>query len=298
MKILVFGSDGQVGSALKNRVADRFDTIFVTRRDADLTQSGAVASCVEAYRPTHIINAAAFTAVDDAEENSKQAFLVNENAVYEMADAAKTVDASIIHYSTDYVFNGSLARPYIESDTTDPLGIYGQSKLAGERALRKSGCRHVVFRTSWVISSVGTNFVKTILRLAKTKDTLNVVSDQVGAVTSADLIARTTVRYLTQQSQIKGGDCFHLTASGSGSWFDVATYCVKKAVDSGHALKLNPENITPISSTNYPTKAQRPGNSRLDTSKLQSVLNETFPTWQECVDDTVERLIREGFFSE
>jgi len=125
-----------------------------------------------------------------------------------------------------------------------------------------------------------------------------VVSDQVGAVTSADLIARTTVRYLTQQSQIKGGDCFHLTASGSGSWFDVATYCVKKAVDSGHALKLNPENITPISSANYPTKAQRPGNSRLDTSKLQSVLNETFPTWQECVDDTVERLIREGFFSE
>ena len=298
MKILVFGSDGQVGSALKNRVADRFDTIFVTRCDADLTQSGAVASCVEAYRPTHIINAAAFTAVDDAEENSKQAFLVNENAVYEMADAAKTVDASIIHYSTDYVFNGSLARPYIESDTTDPLGIYGQSKLAGERALRKSGCRHVVFRTSWVISSVGTNFVKTILRLAKTKDTLKVVSDQVGAVTSADLIARTTVRYLTQQSQIKGGDCFHLTASGSGSWFDVATYCVKKAVDSGHALKLNPENITPISSANYPTKAQRPGNSRLDTSKLQSVLNETFPTWQECVDDTVERLIREGFFSE
>ena len=298
MKILVFGSNGQVGSALKNRVADRFDTTFVTRRDADLTQSGAVASCVEAYRPTHIINAAAFTAVDDAEENSRQAFLVNENAVYEMADAAKTFDASIIHYSTDYVFSGTSARPYIESDATDPLGIYGQSKLAGERALRKSGCRHVVFRTSWLISSVGTNFVKTILRLAKTKDTLKVVSDQVGAVTSADLIARTTVRYLTQQSQIKGGDCFHLTASGSGSWFDVATYCVKKAVDSGHALKLNPENITPISSANYPTKAQRPGNSRLDTSKLQSVLNETFPTWQECVDDTVERLIREGFFSE
>ena len=298
MKILVFGSNGQVGSALKSRVADRFDTVFLTRRDVDLTQAGAVSSCVEAYRPTHIINAAAFTAVDDAEENSEQAFLINENAVQEMAKAAKTVDASIIHYSTDYVFDGTSARPYLESDATKPLGVYGRSKLAGEHALKKSGCHHVVFRTSWVISSVGKNFVKTILRLAKTKDTLSVVSDQVGAATSADLIARTTIHYLTQQSQIKGGDCFHLTASGSGSWFDVATYCVKKVVDSGHAIKLNPEHIMPISSADYPTKVQRPENSRLDTSKLQSVFNETFPTWQECVDDTVERLSREGFFSE
>jgi dTDP-4-dehydrorhamnose reductase len=298
MKILVFGSNGQVGSALKSRVADRFDTAFLTRRDVDLTQAGSVASCVEAYRPTHIINAAAFTAVDDAEEDFEQAFLINENAVQEMANAAKIVDASVIHYSTDYVFDGTSARPYVESDATNPLGVYGQSKLAGEYALKKSGCRHVVFRTSWVISSVGKNFVKTILRLAKTKDTLNVVSDQVGAVTSADLIARTTIRYLTQQSQIKGGDCFHLTASGSGSWFDVATYCVKKAVGAGHALKLDPEHIMPIPAADYPTKAQRPGNSRLDTSKLQSVLNETFPTWQECVDNTIERLSREGFFSE
>ena len=298
MKILVFGPNGQVGSALKGQITDQFDTTFVTRRDADLTQTGTVTSCIETYRPTHIINAAAFTAVDDAEENSGQAFLINENAVQEMATTAKMVGASIIHYSTDYVYDGASARPYVETDATNPLGVYGQSKLAGEYALKKSGCSHVVFRTSWVISSVGKNFVKTILRLAKTKDTLNVVSDQVGAATSADLIARTTIRYLTQQSQIKGGDCFHLTASGSGSWFDVATYCVKKAIGSGHALRLNPEHIMPISSADYPTKAQRPGNSRLDTSKLQSVLNKTFPTWQECVDDTVERLSREGFFSE
>jgi len=171
MKILVFGSNGQVGSALKGQITYQFDTTFVTRRDADLTHTGTVTSCIETYRPTHIINAAAFTAVDDAEENSEQAFLINENAVQEMANAAKMVGASIIHYSTDYVFDGASTRPYVETDATNPLGVYGQSKLAGEYALKKSGCRHVVFRTSWVISSVGKNFVKTILRLAKTKDT-------------------------------------------------------------------------------------------------------------------------------
>ncbi|MEK9867504.1 MAG: sugar nucleotide-binding protein, partial [Betaproteobacteria bacterium] len=126
MKILVFGSNGQVGSALKGQIADQFDATFVTRRDADLTQTGTVASCIETYRPTHIINAAAFTAVDEAEENSEQAFLINENAVQEMANAAKMVDASIIHYSTDYVFDGTSARPHVESDATNPLGIYGQ----------------------------------------------------------------------------------------------------------------------------------------------------------------------------
>ena len=278
MKILLFGANGQVGFELARSLLPLGDVIALNRENADLTDLEKCRATIQTIQPDVIVNAAAYTAVDKAETERETAFLINAKAVEVFAQEAKKVGALLIHYSTDYVFDGTKNTPYLENDLPNPLNVYGESKLAGEQAIQASGVDYLILRTTWVFASRGQNFVKSILRLAAEREELNIVADQIGAPTSARFIADATAHIL-QKAQCERhaktfiSGIFNLTNSGETSWFGFA----KKIVEARAVSCV----IKPIPTTAYPTPAKRPANSRLSTEKLQQRFGLNLPTWEQ-----------------
>ena len=295
MKVVLLGAGGQLGQALLATKSADLQVVPFARAELDITDQRQVSDVVHEYAPRVVINAAAYTQVDAAESNAESAFRVNAAAPGMLAALVRDAGARLIHVSTDFVFDGRGDRPYRETDATNPLSAYGASKLGGDEALIASGADHLIFRVTWNYSPDGKNFPLAILRLAKARDTLDVVSDEVGAATSADLIARATVEALRQTlaDRSKAG-LYHLTASGSASRDELARFVVAEARAAGAGLALEPGNIRPTLARDYAaTKAVRPSNSRLDTSKFRSAFGMTLPSWQDGIRDLISTL-REG----
>ncbi len=294
IKILLFGKTGQVGTELQRTLPSLGQLKSCGREEADLEDQESLKAVIRGYRPDIIVNAAAYTAVDRAEAEPGKANRINAEAVSLLAEEAKRLDAWLVHYSTDYVFDGTKGQPYIETDQPNPLGIYGRSKLQGEGSIRRSGCNYLVFRTSWVYGAYGNNFIKTILRLARERETLNVVADQRGAPTSAALIAEISAKAIpaTLDGTMRRGT-YHLAPSGDTTWHELARRVVGRARQAGMPLLLRPEQVQPIPTVDYPTPAVRPMNSRLDSSLLATTLGITLPDWQSEVDRFVDYLVRE-----
>ncbi len=292
MKILLTGANGQLGSELARQLS-HFDLVACTRVELDLAQAPSdIQAYVEDIRPDLIVNAAAYTAVDKAESERDLAFAINSGAVAALASAAAKINAPLIHYSTDYVFAGDKQGAYLESDGTSPINVYGESKRAGELAIAETGCRHLIFRTSWVVGLDGANFIKTILRLAGTKEALNVVADQIGVPTSARVIAQVTVDAIKAESNGASwaSGIYHLATRGEANWHKVACRVVDAANRCGVPLTLAAASIKAIATEDYPTDAQRPLNSRLNTDKLRQCLSFDLPEWEGEVDDIVTAL--------
>jgi dTDP-4-dehydrorhamnose reductase len=242
--------------------------------------------------PEVIVNAAAYTAVDQAETDAARARAVNAEAVAMIAREAGSIDAWLIHYSTDYVFDGSGTQPWYEDDVPSPLNVYGQTKLDGEQAILSSGCRHLIFRTSWVYSAWGNNFIRTMLRLAAEREGLQVINDQHGAPTSASLIADVTAHALKQvMKQPELGGLYHLAAAGETTWYGYARRIIEQARQAGWPVRVNRDNLTPVSTEAFPTKAQRPCNSRLDCSRLERTFGLQMPPWQQGVDHALAEIL-------
>lgn len=281
--ILILGSNGQVGWELQRALAPLGQVTACDRRLGNLEDLDGLRALILAKRPSVIVNAAAYTAVDKAESETERAYRVNAEAVGVLAELACELGAWLVHYSTDYVFDGREGTAFREEDPTAPLNAYGRTKLAGEQAIRASGCRHLIFRTSWVFAARGANFAKTMLRLAAERDELRIVADQVGAPTSAELIADVTAQVLGQlnvhpQSDSLGG-LYHLAAGGEVSWHGYARFVIEEAQRMGLDLRTDAKHVLPIMTHEYPLPAARPANSRLDTSRLRSTFNLTLPDW-------------------
>jgi len=293
MKILLLGKDGQVGWELQRSLLPLGELFALGRHgvdglSGDLTDLAALRETIRKVQPDVIVNAAAYNAVDTAESEPDRANLVNAQAIQVLADEAREVGAWLVHYSTDYVFDGQGQVPWLEGDEPHPLNRYGESKLAGERAVQASGCRYLLFRTSWVYSARGGNFAKTMLRLGKEREKLNVIVDQVGAPTGADLIADITALALQQalkRPELSG--LYHLAAAGEVSWYGYACHVLDFAKANGESLAV--QVIEPIEATAYPTAARRPLNSRLNTQKLRDNFSLHLPDWQS----GVTRMLRE-----
>jgi dTDP-4-dehydrorhamnose reductase len=291
MKILLFGRDGQVGRELQRTLLPLGEVAALNRQDADLQDLTALHSLLERAKPNLIVNAAAYTAVDKAETDPETAFKINAEAVGIMAQYAVQHEVLLVHYSTDYVFDGQKAGSFVETDATHPLGIYGLSKRKGEEAVTQSGCHALIFRTSWVFSSHGNNFIKTILRLAKEKDSLNIVADQFGAPTSAELIADVTALAIAgYRCGLIGNGIYHLTANGETNWHQFACHIIDRALANGFPLRLRSSQIRAITTEEYPVPTRRPKNSRLDTSLLSSRLGLQLPDWTTHANRAIDQL--------
>lgn len=287
MRILLTGANGQLGHELQRWLAPLGSLVACTRADCDLERPDQLREVIRRVAPAIIVNPAAYTAVDRAESEPARAAAVNRDAVVVLAEEAKRIGATIIHYSTDYVFDGSKAGWYGEDDAPAPLGVYGRTKWEGEAALRASGVPHLILRTSWVVGTHGANFARTMLRLATTNETLRVVADQIGAPTSTPLISEVTAA-LVRRLAAEGADRFpfgtyHLAAAGETSWHDYARFVFAEA-------GLDPARVHPITTAEYPTPARRPANSRLDTTRLRSTFGVALPAWSEGVREVVHAL--------
>ncbi|MHB1051849.1 MAG: dTDP-4-dehydrorhamnose reductase [Thiobacillus sp.] len=294
MKILLFGKNGQVGWELQRSLAPLGELVALASDSqtlcGDLTNLAGIARTVRAVAPDIIVNAAAHTAVDRAESEPELARTLNALAPGVLAQEAQRSGAWLIHYSTDYVFDGSGDTPWRETDPTGPLNVYGQTKLEGEAAIRASGCQHLIFRTSWVYAARGGNFAKTMLRLARERDSLAVINDQIGAPTGADLLADVTAHALrTAMQRPELGGLYHLAAGGQTSWYDYARFVIEFARQAGSKIKVAPEAIQPVPTSAFPTAARRPLNSRLDTQKLQTSFGLRLRPWQ----DGISRMLTE-----
>ena len=296
MKVLLTGKNGQVGFELQRTLAPLGEVHAVDSNDCDLADPKALRALIRRVRPQVIVNPAAYTAVDKAEEQSELAMAVNAVAPGVMGEEAAQLGACVIHYSTDYVFDGHKATPYVESDATAPLSAYGRSKLAGEQALQAATDRHVILRTSWVVGAHGNNFAKTVLRLAGERERLSIVNDQHGAPTSAALLADVTARLIqrlkNEDSQPFPFGLYHLSAAGDTNWCDYARFVLKHAEAAGkRSLKIKASEVTAISSGQYPTLAQRPANSRLNTQKFRDTFQLSLPTWQEGLKPILDHIL-------
>lgn len=286
MGILLLGKDGQVGWQLQRSLAPHGPVVALGRAECDLSDAEHIRSVVRELRPTVIVNATAYTAVDKAESETDQAWFINAEAPRVLAEEALRLGALLIHYSTDYVYDGNKVGAYVETDATSPQSVYGQSKLAGEKAIRAVGGKSLIFRTSWVFGARGNNFVKTILRLAREKESLNVVADQVGSPTPAAMIATVTgvVLAMLRHGQLLKTDenrLYHLAAARPVSWYEFAQTIVGLAGQMpGFDLRLSAAAICPIHAMDYPTPAKRPANSRLDCSRLETDFGLQVPDWQ------------------
>ena len=289
MKILLFGKRGQVGWELQRSLAPLGQIVALDYEGAgglcgSFTDLAGLAGCVRTVAPDIIVNAAAHTAVDQAESEPELARTINALAPGVLAEEAGRLGAWLVHYSTDYVFDGSGKAPWQESDPTGPLGVYGKTKLAGEQAVARCD-RHLIFRTSWVFAARGNNFARTMLRLASERDQLQVVADQIGAPTGADLLADVTahaIRSVQHRPDLAG--LYHLVAGGETSWHGYARHVIEHARAAGQAIRVDPEAIQAVPSSAYPVPAPRPHNSRLDTRKLQAAFDLVLPDWQTGVD--------------
>ncbi|WP_411726511.1 dTDP-4-dehydrorhamnose reductase [Methyloglobulus sp.] len=287
MKILLSGATGQVGWELARTLLPIGEVVEVNRTQADLADLKALRGIIQQYKPNVIINPAAYTAVDKAETEQEQAFLINAEAPGVLAEEAKKIGALLVQYSTDYVFDGTKSTPYTEDDATNPVNVYGQSKLAGEQAIQSVACDYLILRTSWVYAGRGNNFLKTILRLAAEREELKIVADQIGAPTWARLIAETTAHIVRQamlERQVNNfnSSVYHLTSSGDTSWHGFAEKIVKIVREQGK-LALKNRTIHPIPTTGYPLPAKRPANSRLSTSRLEQQFGLTLPSWDNAL---------------
>jgi dTDP-4-dehydrorhamnose reductase len=289
MNILVFGKDGQLGKAFKavfdaNRLNELHHIAYVGRAECDLSNGDAITNLLNQIKPNLIVNAAAYTAVDKAETEADLAYAINAKAPETMAIYAKHHGATFLHYSTDYVFDGSKKTPYVESDVRNPLGVYGKSKAAGEEAIEvafeggnSSAGQYAIFRTSWVYGDGG-NFIRTILRLAKERETLKVIADQYGVPTNASWLAEVSLALaLDEHHQLRAfpSGIYHAVPRGETTWHALACYAVQLAIDAGAELKLRPEAIEAIPATDYPLPAPRPMNSRMARSALEAALTDS-----------------------
>ena len=292
MKLLLLGGNGQVGRELRRSLAPLGELVVATREGgagdaaADLDAPESLAALVAGSAPDVVVNAAAYTAVDQAETDREAAFRVNAEAPAALARACAECDALLVHYSTDYVFDGNATRPYREDDPTAPLGVYGESKLAGEAAIRDSGARHAILRTAWVYAAHGRNFLRTMLRLVGERDALRVVADQVGAPTPASWIADATAAMLRRG--IDGAGTWHVVADGETSWHGFASAIMREAVAAG--LLARAPGVLPIGTADYPTPARRPAYSVLDTARLQRDFGLRPPGWETGLRATLREL--------
>jgi len=295
-KILLFGKNGQVGWELQRSLAPLGDLVALDADSKEMcgsfTDLDGLAHTVKKIQPDVIVNAAAHTAVDKAESEPDLVRTLNALAPEVLAREAKDSNAWLIHYSTDYVFDGSGEKPWKETDPVAPLNVYGKTKLEGEKLIQQSGCRHLIFRTSWVYGARGGNFAKTMLRLARERDSLSVIDDQIGAPTGADLLADISahaIRMVQQKPELSG--LYHLVAGGETSWHGYASFVIGHARRTGVDIKVSPDAIKPVPTSAFPTPARRPHNSRMDTTKLQHAFDLQLPLWQNGVARMLEEIL-------
>jgi dTDP-4-dehydrorhamnose reductase len=287
VKLLLLGSDGQVGWELQRSLAPLGNLVALRRRDrgGDLGELTVVVDTVRQLRPDVIVNAAAYTSVDKAESERETAFAINASAPESLARAALAQGALLVHFSTDYVFDGSGAAPWRETSPTGPLNVYGESKLAGEEAIRASGCRHLLIRTSWVYGARGQNFARTMLRLAQDRETLTVIDDQHGAPTGAELLADAVAHAIrSSDAHSTRTGTYHVAAAGETSWHGYAQHVIAAAREAGIPVRVTSEGVRPVPSSAYVTPAKRPLNSRLDSSKFETTFGLRMPDWRRGVD--------------
>lgn len=284
--ILLIGGNGQVGWELARTLMPLGKILVPARSQYDLAEPKSLSAIVNRACPDLIVNAAAYTSVDKAEEESDLAHVVNADAPAELAKAARRHNALLVHYSTDYVFDGKKSEPYSEDDATNPLGVYARSKLDGEEAIRVSGADYLIFRISWIYAARGKNFLKTILRLANEREEMKIVADQIGAPTWARLVAEVTALAL-QQDLVRRtrneftSDTFHLTAAGTTSWYGFANAIIKTVGEFKTTLKC--QKVVPISTAEYPLPSPRPANSRLSGARLAQRYGLHMPQWEQCM---------------
>ncbi len=296
MRILLAGSKGQVGFELSRSLAVLGEVTAVDRHSCDLTNESALRKVVRDLQPEVIVNAAAYTAVDRAESEAELARLVNAQAPAILAEEAAAIGALLVHYSTDYVFDGAKPEAYTESDTPSPVSVYGATKLQGELAIAAATHRHLVLRTSWVLGAHGANFAKTMLRLATDRSALNVVADQQGTPTSAALLADATAHVVRRYQVEQAGQgafpfgTYHLVASGHTNWCDYARFVIAEAQKLGQVFKAGPEAIKAITTAEYPTPAKRPANSRMSNRKFADSFGLRLPPWQDGVGHVLKQL--------
>jgi dTDP-4-dehydrorhamnose reductase len=297
MKILLTGCNGQLGFELQRSLAVLGEVAAMDRSRCDLADAESIRAAMHAERPDIVVNAAAYTAVDKAEQEPELALQVNCQGPGVLAAEAQALGALLVHYSTDYVFDGKRETPYREGDATDPAGVYGHSKLLGEQAVGAACERHLILRTSWVYGAHGANFLKTMLRVMRERDALRVVGDQTGAPTGAALIADATAQMLGRYAPgARRGEPFpygtyHLAAQGETTWYDYAVLIGRLAREAGVPLKVQPEQVQRIATEEYPLPARRPASSRLDTGKLRSTFDLTLPPWEDGVRQVVQVLL-------
>ena len=295
MKLLLLGRNGMLGRALSPILPQLGEVVAWGREEADFENPAALREQIKREEPHFIVNAAAYTAVDAAEEDSERAFLINEKAVGAIGEAARSIAAFVVHYSTDFVFDGTSAAPYAETDRPNPLSVYGKSKLAGEWALMQSAVVCMILRVSWTYAEHGKNFPLAILNAARSRDTINVVMDEIGAAPPVTLIARSTVSALRQIMTNRAlGGLYHVAASGSASRYELARFIVSEALAAGAELKLQPDGIKPIPASAWPSKVQRPSNSVFDTTVFESIFNVHLPPWQEGIRQLITTLRERG----
>ena len=299
-RILLTGKNGQLGFELQRSLAPLGKVTAVEASNCDLSDASSLQRLVTETKPEVIINTAAYTAVDRAESQPDLAHAVNAKAPGVLGEAARAINAWVVHYSTDYVFDGDKDGRYHEDDTPNPLNVYGKSKRDGELALQQSGARYFVLRTSWVVGAHGDNFAKTTLRLAAERDGLKVVSDQVGAPTTAARLADVTAHLLRQwqilrRQQLEDSNfpwgLYHVSAAGETSWYDYARFVVETARAAGAKLRMRPEDIRPIKSADYPLPARRPANSRLDSTRFCRTFELKLPDWRLGVAHVLQQLL-------
>lgn len=295
MRILLLGKNGQVGWELQRALAPLGEVVALDRYGSegisgDMTQPQAIYQTILKIKPDVVVNASAYTAVDLAETERELADVVNHQTVMAAAKACQHVNALFVHYSTDYVFDGAGETAFVESDAIAPLNVYGKTKALGEQAIVQSGCQYLIFRTSWVYASKGKNFLKTMLGLAQQREELSIIADQIGAPTSAELIADVTahaiMQTLTDKSKV---GTYHLVASGETSWFGYASFAFEQVRAFGHTLTI--QNVNAIPTSAYPTPATRPHNSRLNNQKIQHTFGMLLPSWQDGVKRTLVELL-------
>lgn len=296
MKILLLGKGGQVGWELQRSLQPLGELVALDfdSQDycGDFTQLSGLANTIQQLKPDVIVNAAAHTAVDKAESEPELARTINALAPAVLASEAAKLGTLLVHYSTDYVFNGAGDVPWREVDATGPLSVYGATKLEGEQSIVASGAKHLIFRTSWVYAARGGNFAKTMLKLAKERDKLTIINDQFGAPTGAELLADVTamaIRHVILHQKDYG--LYHLVASGTTTWFDYASFVIAYARDKGQPIQVAAEAIVPVPTSTFPTPAKRPSNSRLNTQKLQETFGLVLPDWQLGVTRMLDEIL-------
>lgn len=297
MKILLFGKNGQVGWELQRSLAPLGEVVALGSAGesglcGDFTDPDGLARTVARVRPHAIVNAAAYTAVDKAESEPELARLVNATAPGVLADAARQIDATLVHYSSDYVFDGSGSTPWTEADRTGPLSVYGRTKLEGEQNIVDANPRHLILRTSWVYGARGGNFAKTMLRLARERERLTVIDDQIGAPTGADLLADATAHALRAVlADASNAGLYHVAAAGEASWYAYARFVIGQARKGGAELKAGVEQVAPVATSAFPTAARRPHNSRLDTARFRAAFDLTLPAWEAGVARMLQEIL-------